>query len=62
MGELEFLGTGTSTGIPLIGCQCKVCLSDNPKNVRLRASVKVDVGGKVASKRCVRGFLGLMEC
>ena len=47
MGELEFLGTGTSTGIPLIGCQCKVCLSDNPKNVRLRASVKVDVGGKV---------------
>lgn len=36
--KLRFLGTGTSTGIPQIGCTCKVCQSNNPKDSRLRAS------------------------
>lgn len=46
MGEIEFLGTGTSTGIPMIGCRCVVCRSQNPHNNRLRASVAVKTKGK----------------
>ena len=39
--KLTFLGTGTSAGIPLIGCHCDVCSSDNPKNNRTRPSVMI---------------------
>lgn len=45
---VTFLGTGTSTGVPVIGCQCSVCTSDNPRNHRLRQSVKIDFGSAVA--------------
>ncbi|MFM8977183.1 MAG: MBL fold metallo-hydrolase [Bacteroidota bacterium] len=43
MGKLtiEFLGTGTSQGVPLIACDCGVCHSDDPKDQRLRSSVWV---------------------
>lgn len=45
-GELLFLGTGGSMGIPMIGCKCTVCLSDQPFNNRLRSSALISVNNK----------------
>jgi len=39
--NLLFLGTGTSVGIPMIGCHCEVCKSEDPKNTRRRSSLYV---------------------
>lgn len=39
--ELILLGTGTSVGVPVIGCDCPVCTSDNPRNQRTRTGVLV---------------------
>ncbi len=39
--QILFLGTGTSTGVPSLCCDCAVCGSDDPKNRRLRASVLI---------------------
>lgn len=46
MMRLTFLGTGTSTGNPEIGCDCEVCRSDDPRDWRLRTSALVEVSGK----------------
>jgi len=42
--ELTFLGTGTSLGVPMIGCDCAVCQSADPHNRRRRSSVYVTAG------------------
>lgn len=39
--RLEFLGTGTSQGVPVIGCRCEVCTSTDDRDKRLRSSVLV---------------------
>lgn len=47
--EILFLGTGTSHGVPMIGCDCAVCLSDDPRDNRLRPSIYItgDQGTRV---------------
>ena len=43
--QITLLGTGTSQGVPLIGCTCKVCTSDDPRDRRTRTSCLVEVDG-----------------
>lgn len=42
--RLEFLGTGTSQGVPVVACTCPVCLSTDPNDKRLRTSARLTCG------------------
>ncbi len=44
--KLTFLGTGTSTGVPTVGCSCPVCASEDPRDHRTRPSLKLDFDGR----------------
>jgi phosphoribosyl 1,2-cyclic phosphate phosphodiesterase len=51
LATLTFLGTGTSMGVPTLGCQCTVCVSavsptGDPRNRRTRPSVRIDYNGR----------------
>ncbi|MBX3436961.1 MAG: MBL fold metallo-hydrolase, partial [Planctomycetaceae bacterium] len=42
---MTLLGTGTSMGVPVIGCDCEVCRSNNPRNQRTRTGVLIEAPG-----------------
>ncbi|TWU22940.1 Phosphoribosyl 1,2-cyclic phosphodiesterase [Novipirellula galeiformis] len=46
--EVVFLGTGTSVGVPALGCQCAVCTSDSPRNNRTRCAIAVHLPAAIA--------------
>lgn len=52
-GTLTFLGTGTSMGVPTLGCRCAVCLSADPHDRRLRPSVLVQWAGPEGERSVV---------
>lgn len=61
--ELTFMGTGTSHGVPVIGCACPVCHSTDPRDRRLRSAARIEFDGKAIQidtppdfrTQCLRG-------
>lgn len=45
-GTCLFLGTGSSIGVPVVGCKCAVCMSNDPRNKRLRPALFLTVNGR----------------
>jgi phosphoribosyl 1,2-cyclic phosphate phosphodiesterase len=55
-GTITILGSGTSQGVPVIGCQCEVCRSSDPKDQRLRTAALVSWEGKNVAIDCGPDF------
>jgi phosphoribosyl 1,2-cyclic phosphate phosphodiesterase len=45
--QITFLGTGTSHGVPMIGCECSTCLSTDPRDQRLRPSIYIETDDRL---------------
>lgn len=45
--RITMMGSGTSTGVPIVGCDCAVCTSEDPRNRRLRPGLKIEIDGRV---------------
>lgn len=54
--KLTILGSGTSSGVPMVGCNCAVCRSADPRDKRLRASALVEYGGLTILVDCGPDF------
>jgi len=54
--KLTFMGTGTSHGVPMIGCSCPTCRSADPRDVRTNASLLISARGKRILIDCGRDF------
>lgn len=54
--KVKFLGTGTSTGVPQIGCRCEVCSSGDSRDKRLRTSVMIEIDEVVITIDCTPDF------
>lgn len=46
MMKITILGSGTSTGVPMVGCSCRVCSSEDKRDKRTRASIVVESNGR----------------
>lgn len=54
--KITFLGTGTSTGVPVITCDCPVCTSKDPRDKRFRTSIMIEVNGRTVVVDCGPDF------
>jgi phosphoribosyl 1,2-cyclic phosphate phosphodiesterase len=54
--QVTFLGTGTSGGVPLIACQCRVCKSNDPRDKRLRTSILIKTDTQTIAVDCGPDF------
>lgn len=54
--KIRFLGTGTSIGVPQIGCKCEVCTSADSRDKRLRASIMLEVDSTMLLIDCSPDF------